>query len=256
MGLESATYFDDLNTSNPAAGDNFSQGDDHLRLIKSVIKSTLPGLVGRGWRVQSKSGNYTPVVNDNMTVLLCTAALTLATTAAATLGNGWMTEVYASGGAVVIDPNSSELVNGVASVTIPKGDGGILYCDGAAFYFLGSTSGTWTPADGSGVGLSLTLDANAQVWRDSGGLVHAYFGITYPATADTTNASISGLPFTSAANLTGMPASIALQSVGSGLSMRVGANGTSMTITQNGTQLRNVDLTGKALKGCAIYPKG
>ena len=45
MGLESATYIDGLNTSNPVGASDFvSQGDDHLRLIKTAIKATFPGV--------------------------------------------------------------------------------------------------------------------------------------------------------------------------------------------------------------------
>ncbi len=44
MPLESATYIDDLNISNPAASDNMSQADDHLRMLKSVLKNTFPNL--------------------------------------------------------------------------------------------------------------------------------------------------------------------------------------------------------------------
>jgi hypothetical protein len=42
MGLESATYISGLVDTNPAGSDNISQGDDHLKLIKSVLKTTLP----------------------------------------------------------------------------------------------------------------------------------------------------------------------------------------------------------------------
>ena len=43
MGLESATYDDDLVTTNPVgATDKKQQGDDHIRLIKSTLKTTLP----------------------------------------------------------------------------------------------------------------------------------------------------------------------------------------------------------------------
>lgn len=42
MGLETGTYVNDLVVTNPATSDNVSQGDDHLRLIKSVLKNTLP----------------------------------------------------------------------------------------------------------------------------------------------------------------------------------------------------------------------
>lgn len=44
MGLEAATFVNDLVTTNPVAGDNVSQGDDHLRLVKAVLKSTFPNL--------------------------------------------------------------------------------------------------------------------------------------------------------------------------------------------------------------------
>ena len=46
MGLETATYISDLNSSNPASSDPKSQGDDHLRLIKAAIKASLPNISG------------------------------------------------------------------------------------------------------------------------------------------------------------------------------------------------------------------
>jgi len=42
MALESATYISGLVSANPPGTDAISQGDDHIRLIKSVLKSTLP----------------------------------------------------------------------------------------------------------------------------------------------------------------------------------------------------------------------
>ena len=46
MGLETSTYVSGLNTSNPAATDGLAQADDHLRLIKTVLKNTFPNLNG------------------------------------------------------------------------------------------------------------------------------------------------------------------------------------------------------------------
>jgi hypothetical protein len=46
MALESATYIDDLNTANPAPTDLLGQGDDHIRLIKAVLKATFPNITG------------------------------------------------------------------------------------------------------------------------------------------------------------------------------------------------------------------
>ena len=42
MSLESGTYISDLVTSNPTGADNRSQGDDHIRLVKSTIKNSFP----------------------------------------------------------------------------------------------------------------------------------------------------------------------------------------------------------------------
>ena len=46
MGLESATYISELVATNPLATDPISQGDDHLRLIKSVLQAQFSGLSG------------------------------------------------------------------------------------------------------------------------------------------------------------------------------------------------------------------
>ena len=42
MALESATYISGLIDTNPGGSDSISQGDDHIRLIKTVLKNTLP----------------------------------------------------------------------------------------------------------------------------------------------------------------------------------------------------------------------
>jgi len=55
MSVESSfNYPSDLNASYPAAGDNKSEGDDHLRGIKTVLKTTFPGLTGAVTASQSE----------------------------------------------------------------------------------------------------------------------------------------------------------------------------------------------------------
>jgi hypothetical protein len=51
MGLESSTpgYISDLDKTWPLFTDPRSQGDDHLRYIKSVLKNTFPGALGQGF---------------------------------------------------------------------------------------------------------------------------------------------------------------------------------------------------------------
>lgn len=44
MALETATYIGQLVNTNPVPGDPVAQGDDHLRLIKSVLQNSFPSL--------------------------------------------------------------------------------------------------------------------------------------------------------------------------------------------------------------------
>ena len=135
MGLETGTYLDDLVATNPLGADSKSAGDDHLRLIKSVLKATFPGMTGAAWRTQDKASAYTLVAGDNMSLINCTAALTLTVTAAATLGNQWMVVIYCNGGAVTVDPNSTENINGSStSLVLADGQGALLFCDGTELY--------------------------------------------------------------------------------------------------------------------------
>ena len=46
MALESTTYIDGLVITNPTGTDPRSQGDDHIRLVKSTIRSTFPNVSG------------------------------------------------------------------------------------------------------------------------------------------------------------------------------------------------------------------
>ena len=46
MALESATHINDLVATNPTSSDNVSDGDNHIRLIKSAVKTTFPNITG------------------------------------------------------------------------------------------------------------------------------------------------------------------------------------------------------------------
>lgn len=46
MPIESATYLNTLVAANPTVTDGIGQGDDHLRLIKTVLQSTFPNIAG------------------------------------------------------------------------------------------------------------------------------------------------------------------------------------------------------------------
>lgn len=138
MGLETGTHINDLVITNPSgAVDQKQFGDDHLRLIKTVLKNTFPNMAGGAWRTQAKSGAYTALTTDNMTLLVCTNTWTLALTAAATLDNKWMAVVANVGsGTITIDPNGAETINGATTYALPSLTAGLLFCTGSSFYML------------------------------------------------------------------------------------------------------------------------
>ena len=73
MGLEVGTFIDDLVTSNPiGAADDMNKGDDHLRLIKAVLKATFPNAT-KAFRFESvltKTTAYPVVAADARTLIL------------------------------------------------------------------------------------------------------------------------------------------------------------------------------------------
>lgn len=191
MGLETVIYPDDLVITNPLAGDLRSEGDDHLRNIKVAIRNAFPGLAGRAWRVQTKSSGYTPIATDNMSLLSCTAALTLAFTAAATLGSGYMFLVHANGGDVTLDPNGAETINGAATLVVANGCLAIVVCNGASFIAahtfvdLATYRATYEFTTGD-VKLTLKTVADAGwVLMNDGTIGNATSGGTTRANADT-----------------------------------------------------------------------
>ncbi len=114
-------------------------------------------IMGSGYL--TKSGAYTVLEADRGKTIDCTAALTLTLTAAATLGAGWMLFVKANGGAVTIDPNGGETINGTTALVVGDGTSVMIICDGTNFHtsIVGgltvvqqkfTSSGTYTPTLG------------------------------------------------------------------------------------------------------------
>ena len=58
MALESTTYIDGLVITNPTGTDPRSQGDDHIRLVKSTLRSTFPNVAGAMTATASQSFSY------------------------------------------------------------------------------------------------------------------------------------------------------------------------------------------------------
>lgn len=137
MGLETVSFVNDLVAANPVGTDGLSEGDNHIRNIKTALLATFPGMAGRGFRVQSKSGNYTVILTDNTSLINCTATLTLTLTAVSTLGNGFIFHVKNSTqGLVTINPNASELIEGYLDYVVLPDRLVAVYSDGTQFFVL------------------------------------------------------------------------------------------------------------------------
>lgn len=80
MALETATYIDGLVATNPAGGDAIAQADDHLRLIKSTLKSTFPNIAG------AMTASHT----DLNTRLVPSGAIIMWSGAQAAIPSGWV----------------------------------------------------------------------------------------------------------------------------------------------------------------------
>lgn len=91
-----------------------------------------------------KNAGYTAVVADNTASIRFTVAATLALATAASLGSGWKINVIADGGAVTIDPNGSETINGLTTVIVPNGSSAEIICDGSNFFMVFRPSGWQT----------------------------------------------------------------------------------------------------------------
>lgn len=123
MGLEAATYLTDLNSTNPTGTDLKSQGDDHLRLIKSVLLATFPN-ASRAFRISNsvavQTANYSPAANicDNLVVPASAASGAITVTLPATPGIDGMRVVIvktdASSNAVTVAGNGN-LINATSS---------------------------------------------------------------------------------------------------------------------------------------------
>lgn len=132
MPLETGTYLQDLDQSNPAGGDDRSQGDNHLRLIKSTLKNTFPN-ASKAFRFPTTAASVVsalaPTFPDDQNKLFPISAaggaitVTLPdTTAGGTVHedgfNLGFVKTDSSANTIVISPASGKLINGATSLTL------------------------------------------------------------------------------------------------------------------------------------------
>lgn len=91
----------------------------------------------------TKAAGYTIAVTDRGKLVDCTAALELELPAAATAGAAFYFIAKANGGAVTLDPNGTEEINGSStSATVADGSSAIVVCNGTAWFTITMIGGT------------------------------------------------------------------------------------------------------------------
>lgn len=124
MGLESASFLSGLNSSNPAATDLEAQGDDHLRLIKTVLLASFPGVDKATYLQQAQadlaSATTTDIGAQTTDFIRITGTTTI--TGLGTVAAG-VRKVLRFAAALVLTYHASNLIlPGAASITTAAGD--------------------------------------------------------------------------------------------------------------------------------------
>lgn len=103
MTVESATYLSDLSTSNPAASDQKAEGDDHIRLLKTVLKTTFPNITGAVTPTQTQLNYVSGVTSAIQTQLDAKApAASPAFTGTVTAANGAFSGTFSIGSTLAV----------------------------------------------------------------------------------------------------------------------------------------------------------
>ena len=102
-----------------------------IKAIATTLNQSMP--------VSTFSTNYTAGTSDRASALVWTGgAGTLAFDPAPSLGDDWFVNVRNSGtGDLTLNPNSSEVINGVSTLILAPGDSAIVVTDGAEFWTIG-----------------------------------------------------------------------------------------------------------------------
>ena len=120
MAIENASYLHALDAQYPATGDQIPEGDDHLRMIKAVLKATFPGRNGAASRTIAKGAGFTPLLTEISSIYVVTASVTVTLPLLSGLPDGAYYFVKALGGTATITPASGNTLD-CGTLVVPQG---------------------------------------------------------------------------------------------------------------------------------------
>ena len=149
--------------------------------------------------------------------------------------------------------------SGLTGLNFASGTNGIVFNNNSTGNLTASTlndyeTGTWTPTDQSGAGLTFTSATGN--YTKIGNLVWVSGQVSYPTTASTSNPALGGLPFTAASEQNSNVMGLLLTSTNAGLSpiFTIGRNTTNFFFrtNTNGTYT-NLQYSGNFVSFSGVY---
>jgi hypothetical protein len=197
MGLETTTTISGLQSSNPAVGDLVATADDHIRLLKAVLKNVFPGSAGQGFAtpitateaelnyvkgvtssIQTQLNNLKAVIPSGTRLLFSQAAAPVGWTqdVSDTADNRMLRVVKTAGGGTG-GSHSPILMNVVPAHTHPFTTGGVSADHTHGFVDSTPTFNASARVDGASSGY---LDAPTNVNKNTAGMSadHTHSGDT------------------------------------------------------------------------------
>lgn len=149
MPLETGIYVQDLDAANPAGSDDISLGDNHLRLIKDVVKNTLPN-ASKAFRFPSsgatKTSSFSVSFPSDQNVLFTVdstsgaIAVTLPDPTSGTTANedgfGFWLLMSAGANAITVSPAGGQTIMGASSYSLTV-------IKQWAYFFWAKTAAKW-----------------------------------------------------------------------------------------------------------------
>ena len=225
-------------------------------LFVNTDEATTPEIYGWITRV----GGRAPTVKTITETAITTAASNLVTISFSghTLYTGDIIkiagETFGSGDdfAMIISTADSTTIIKLDKDAVTGVSGAVISYRGATFDTLAPTSeGTWTPADGSGAGLSFTTVSGRYI--KTGNMVTIWGALTYPSTANGSSSQVQGLPFTVDNVVPNSGGAISFTTFARELFARTLVNTVKILFYTGGANATNADLSLKIVEFSATY---
>jgi hypothetical protein len=170
MALETGTYISDLVITNPTSTDPKSQGDDHIRLIKSSIKATFPNVTGAVTPTQTELNYVDGVTSSIQSQINLKGAIA---------GQTW---------------TGTHSFSGATQVTVPTKTAGTNTTDAASCAFVNTVAfSSQLPAQTGNSGKFITTNGTTASWSST------FANLTFSASTFTDYTETLYVPTTAAA---------------------------------------------------------